>query len=85
MNFRRFKNVLMILSAFCVVSSLADDTMNCPGECHCSLDGITVLVDCSGLQLTELPEFENTQVINKQLIKIITNCVSLLGSYIGFI
>ena len=72
MIFRRLmKSVLMILSVFCVVSSLADDTIECPGECHCSVDGITVLVDCSGLQLTELPEFENTQVIKLQLAKII--------------
>lgn len=69
MIFRRLINsVLMILLVFCVVSSFsADDTMNCPGECHCSVDGLTVFVDCSGLQLTELPEFENNQVINSQL------------------
>ena len=63
MIFRALMKSVLIILSICVVSSLADDSMECPGECHCSVDGITVLVDCSGLQLTELPEFENTQVI----------------------
>ena len=63
MIFRALMKSVLIILSICVLSSFADDSMECPGECHCSVDGITVLVDCSGLQLTELPEFENTQVI----------------------
>lgn len=32
------------------------------GDCHCHLDGLLMLVDCSGLEMSELPEFPDNQV-----------------------
>lgn len=34
------------------------DGTPCPDECQCSIQGISFLVDCSGLELTRLPEFD---------------------------
>ena len=59
------RKVLIFLSTLCTIilcASTYDEEINCPAECHCSLDGMTVLVDCSGLEMTELPEFSDTQV-----------------------
>ncbi|CAG9800806.1 unnamed protein product [Chironomus riparius] len=38
------------------------ESENCPGDCHCTMDGSLMLVDCSSLELSELPEFEDNQV-----------------------
>lgn len=46
--------------AFAVYAFEADD---CPGDCHCTMDGSLMLVDCSGLELSELPEFPDNQVM----------------------
>jgi Leucine rich repeat N-terminal domain len=40
----------------------AFDAEDCPGECHCTMDGLLMLVDCAGLGLTELPKFPDNQV-----------------------
>lgn len=41
---------------------LAFDVEDCPGECHCTMDGTMMLVDCSSLGLTEFPNFPDNQV-----------------------
>ncbi|XP_070501304.1 insulin-like growth factor-binding protein complex acid labile subunit [Chironomus tepperi] len=38
------------------------ESENCPGDCHCTMDGSLMLVDCSSLELSELPDFEDNQV-----------------------
>lgn len=45
-----------------VMFTAAFDPDECPGECHCTMDGSMMLVDCSGLGLTELPLFPDNQV-----------------------
>lgn len=35
---------------------------DCPGDCNCEMDGLLMLVDCSGLEMSELPEFPDNQV-----------------------
>lgn len=47
-------HVLMLASAF--------EPDDCPGECHCTMDGSLMLVDCSGLEMTDLPDFPDNQV-----------------------
>lgn len=36
--------------------------LSCPPQCHCAFDSLNVAVDCSGLELTELPEFDDFMV-----------------------
>lgn len=36
--------------------------LTCPPQCHCAFDSLNVAVDCSGLELTELPEFDDYTV-----------------------
>lgn len=52
---------LALLSTHVLVIT-AFDVEDCPGECHCSMDGLMMLVDCSGLGLAELPKFPDNQV-----------------------
>jgi hypothetical protein len=39
----------------------AFEVEDCPGDCHCMVDGLQMIVDCAGLDLTELPEFPDNQ------------------------
>ena len=55
-------NFLMLITSLHVFSAVAFDVEECPGECHCTMDGLLMLVDCSGLGLTELPQFPDNQV-----------------------
>lgn len=57
----KFIFLVMILTSF-AFNSNAFDAENCPGECHCTMDGLLMLADCSGLGLSELPEFPDNQV-----------------------
>lgn len=45
-----------------VLLAAAFDVEECPSECHCTMDGLLMLVDCSGLALVELPKFPDNQV-----------------------
>lgn len=53
---------LLLTISLHVFSTVAFDVEECPGECHCTMDGLLMLVDCSGLGLTELPVFPDNQV-----------------------
>lgn len=53
---------LLITLSMHALFTAAFDAEDCPGECHCTMDGSMMLVDCSGLGLTELPEFPDNQV-----------------------
>lgn len=79
-------NFLLVIFSLHVLSTVAFDVDRCPGECHCTMDGLLMLVDCSGLGLTELPEFPDNQV-NKNnffdLSRFLMNHFS--GSHAGFI
>lgn len=55
-------NVLMMMLTMHVLSSVAFDVEDCPGDCHCTMDGTLMMVDCSGLELSELPLFPDNQV-----------------------
>lgn len=53
-------NFLLTILALHV--SIAFDVEDCPGNCHCTMDGLLMMVDCSGLGLTDLPDFPDNQV-----------------------
>lgn len=49
-------------AAFTMHVVIAFDVEECPGECHCTMDGLLMLVDCAGLGLAEFPKFPDNQV-----------------------
>lgn len=53
---------ILILIHVLAITAKAFESDDCPGACHCTMDGSLMLVDCSGLKMTELPEFPDTQV-----------------------
>lgn len=53
---------LLTILALHVSSAVAFDVEDCPGNCHCTMDGLLMMVDCSGLELTDLPDFPDNQV-----------------------
>lgn len=54
--------LLLTILAMHVLSAQAFDVEDCPGSCHCTMDGLLMMVDCSRLELTELPTFPDNQV-----------------------
>lgn len=56
------RNFVIIVFALHVDFTGAFDAEDCPGDCHCTMDGLLMLVDCAGLELTELPKFPDNQV-----------------------
>lgn len=62
MSHSNLKNLLLLIFSLHVLSTVGFDVDDCPGECHCNMDGLQMLVDCSGLGLSELPAFPDNQV-----------------------
>lgn len=62
-------NVFLMIFVMHVLNANAFDVENCPGECHCDMDGLLMVVDCSGLALSELPEFPDNQVKKYLILK----------------
>jgi Leucine rich repeat N-terminal domain len=55
------QRTLILAFSLHVLVAAAFDAEDCPGECHCTMDGLQMIVDCSGLELTELPTFPDNQ------------------------
>lgn len=55
-------HLILVTLTFHTFAADAFDAEDCPEICHCTMDGLLMLVDCSGLELTELPEFPDNQV-----------------------
>lgn len=56
------RRLLTLLCILHVLSVGAFETEECPGDCSCHMDGLLMLVDCSGLEMSELPEFPDNHV-----------------------
>lgn len=54
--------LLTLICLLHVLSAIAFETDECPGDCSCHMDGLLMLVDCSGLEMSELPEFPDNHV-----------------------
>ncbi|KAG5679514.1 hypothetical protein PVAND_009077 [Polypedilum vanderplanki] len=52
--------IIVLLHMLVVVHSF--ESGDCPGECHCTMDGNLMLVDCSGLEMYEFPTFPDNQI-----------------------
>lgn len=50
--------VVFTLLTFISLMPTTASTMPCPIECQCSVHGISIFVDCSGLGLSALPEMD---------------------------
>lgn len=56
------QRLFVFIIAHIVASMHAFEIEDCPVECHCQMDGLSMFVDCSGAGLTEFPEFPDNQV-----------------------
>ncbi|XP_053687132.1 uncharacterized protein LOC128736668 [Sabethes cyaneus] len=54
--------VAVILLMFASLAASFRTEEYCPEECHCGFEGVDFFVDCSGLGLTELPQFPELDV-----------------------
>ncbi len=61
----KFTTTLFRIALICSIANryTISAILTCPGQCHCSYEAMNVAVDCSGVELTELPEFDDFEVI----------------------
>lgn len=57
-----FQSSSIFIIAHIIASMHAFEIEDCPVECHCQMDGLSMFVDCSGAGLKEFPEFPDNQV-----------------------
>lgn len=66
--------------------AIAFETDECPGDCSCHMDGLLMLVDCSGLEMSELPEFPDNHVWLDAMSHCSMNKLCFfVGSHAGFV
>ncbi|CRL03562.1 CLUMA_CG016433, isoform A [Clunio marinus] len=58
----KFVALVLLISFLHVLEINTFEVEECPDACHCTMDGLLMLVDCSGLELTDLPEFPDNQI-----------------------